>query len=209
MLRSLHVAGFKSLADVSLTLPRLTVLFGPNAAGKSNVLDAIQALSRIGTLRTVSDAIADPIRGYPIEAFAFPRGGLPELLGMDKAEFTLSADLVSGREGFRYRVGVAIEPGSGRLSITDEYLALLGSQGQPKGPRPSSASAMCFGSVARASLRIRGKKLSVSTTPSCRIQGWAASSTERWSGRVTSSSGGRSTTSIRASRCERRGRRRR
>ena len=32
----------------------MAVLFGPNAAGKSNLLDAIQALSRIGTERTLA-----------------------------------------------------------------------------------------------------------------------------------------------------------
>ena len=79
MLKSLHVEGFQSLANTRLSFPRLTVLFGPNAAGKSNLLDAVQALSRIGTLRTLSDALAEPIRGYPLEAFSFPGGGLPAL----------------------------------------------------------------------------------------------------------------------------------
>ena len=133
MLRSLHVKGFKSLADARLTLPRLTALFGPNAAGKSNVLDAVQALSRLGTLRTLSDALAEPIRGYPIEAFSFPRGGLPELLSMARAGFSLEADVTLGREAYRYRLAVEIEPGSGRLSTSDEYLAQLGARGDPKG----------------------------------------------------------------------------
>ena len=52
MLKRLAVRGFKSLQDVSVEFPRMAVLFGPNAAGKSNLLDAIQALSRIGTQRT-------------------------------------------------------------------------------------------------------------------------------------------------------------
>lgn len=41
MLTKLTVRNFKSLADVTVEFPRLTVLFGPNAAGKSNLLDAI------------------------------------------------------------------------------------------------------------------------------------------------------------------------
>src|SRR3972149_2956524 len=57
MLKSLTVRGFKSLKDVTVELPRMAVLFGPNAAGKSNLLDAIQALSRIGTQRTLADAL--------------------------------------------------------------------------------------------------------------------------------------------------------
>ena len=46
MLSRLVVKGFKSLADVEVFLPRLTVLFGPNAAGKSNLLEAVQAVSK-------------------------------------------------------------------------------------------------------------------------------------------------------------------
>ena len=133
MLKSLSVTGFKSLANVHIEFPRLTVLFGPNAAGKSNVLDAVQALSRIGTLRTLNDALAEPIRGYPIEAFAFSDGGLPQLLSSGRAQFALGADLSVGKEAYRYRIAVEIEPPSGRLRVVDEYLAQLNAKGEPKG----------------------------------------------------------------------------
>ena len=59
MLKRVHVKGYKSLADVEVTLETLTVLFGPNAAGKSNFLDALQLLTRLGTSRTLKDAF-DP-----------------------------------------------------------------------------------------------------------------------------------------------------
>ncbi len=133
MLKRLTVRGFKSLKDVTVEFPRMTVLFGPNAAGKSNLLDAIQALSRIGTQRTLADAIAEPIRGYPIEAFLFPAGGLAELLGSSSAQFSLEADLARGRDSYRYRVEVEIAPGSGSLTVADEYLSALGKDGSPKG----------------------------------------------------------------------------
>ena len=133
MLRHLRVSGFKSLGDVSVTFPRLTVLFGPNAAGKSNLLDAVQALSRIGTSRTMSDALSEPIRGYPIEAFAFPPGGLAALLSMKESPFKLEADLEIDKDRFRYRVEVAIQPESGSLSVTDEYLTAITAKGEPKG----------------------------------------------------------------------------
>ena len=94
MIQKLNVRGFKSLSNISVEFPRLTVLFGPNAAGKSNLLDAIQALSRIGTERTLLDALEGrTIRGYPIEAFALPVGGIPELLSKSTATFSISADL--------------------------------------------------------------------------------------------------------------------
>ena len=40
MLKRIHIKGYKSLRDVEIELPRLAVLFGPNASGKSNFLDA-------------------------------------------------------------------------------------------------------------------------------------------------------------------------
>jgi predicted ATPase len=133
VLEELRVEGFKSLGDVSISCPQLTVLFGPNAAGKSNLLESIEALSRIATLRTIPDALAHPIRGHPIEAFAFPGEGLPGLLSMGRATFTLEARIRINLDSYRYRIIVAIDPGSGSLSVDDEYLAKLARDGSPKG----------------------------------------------------------------------------
>lgn len=133
MLKRLTVRNFKSLTDVTVDFPRLAVLFGPNAAGKSNLLDAVQALSRIGTQRTLADALGEPIRGYPIESFSFPVGGLGGLLSAPSAEFMLGADLTRKRDSFRYRVNVEIVPGSGALAVSDEYLSSLAKDGSPKG----------------------------------------------------------------------------
>ena len=133
MLKRLAVRGFKSLQDVSVEFPRMAVLFGPNAAGKSNLLDAIQALSRIGTQRTLADALSEPIRGYPIEAFLFPSGGLADLLSALSARFSIEADLTREKDIYRYRVEVEIAPGSGTLAVADEYLSALGKDGSPKG----------------------------------------------------------------------------
>lgn len=129
------IKGFKSLEEVDVEFPRVAVLFGPNAAGKSNLLDAIQALSRIATSRTLSDALSEPIRGHPIEAFAFPAGGLPSLLSKESTSFSLETSLDIGKEHFlyHYRVTVGMQPGSGSLSVRDEYLAALGKKGEPKG----------------------------------------------------------------------------
>lgn len=133
MLTSLTVKGFKSLRDATVQLPRMAVLFGPNAAGKSNLLDAIQLLTRIGTERTLADALAAPIRGHPIEAFSFPQGGLPELLSAVSADLSIEADLSHKKNRIRYRIRVAIAPGSGALSVTDEYLTMVAKDGHPKG----------------------------------------------------------------------------
>jgi predicted ATPase len=136
MLEHLRVKGFKSLADLEVSFPRLTVLFGPNAAGKSNLLEAVQVLSRIGTSRTLSDALAGPIRGYPLEAFALPPGGLAALLRQQAAQFSLDALLHTGNDDYRYRIAVEIQPGSGSVTVQDEYLAALTKRGEPRG-KPS------------------------------------------------------------------------
>ncbi len=135
MLRKLTVRNFKSLVDVTVEFPRLAVLFGPNAAGKSNLLDAIATLSGIGNVRTLSDVLDRPlpVRGHAFEAFSFPAGGLPALVKQRNARFSLEADLAVGTERYRYRVEPSIELRSGRLSVADEYLALLGRTGNPKG----------------------------------------------------------------------------
>ena len=137
MLENLTVRNFKSLAGVSIDFPRLAVLYGPNAAGKSNLLDAIQTLSRLGTQRTLADALGGPVRGHAIEAFTFPDTGLPGLLSKSGAQFRLESRVVTARnETYRYRIEVRIRPDSGSLTVADEYLAQLGTGGEPRG-RPA------------------------------------------------------------------------
>ena len=135
MLDRLTVRNFKSLRDVTVELPRLAVLFGPNAAGKSNLLDAVQALSRMGNARTLYDALGGPlpVRGHSFEAFSFVPEGLPALLKKGSTRFVLEADLVTGKGNYRYRIEPEIDFRSGQLTVADEYLAQLGSTGQPKG----------------------------------------------------------------------------
>ena len=135
MLTKLTVRSFKSLDDVTVELPRLAVLFGPNAAGKSNLLDAIQALSWMGNARTLLDALGGPlpVRGFSFEAFSLPSEGLPALLRKQSARFTLEADLATENGKYRYRIEPEIDFKSGRLSVADEYLVKLGVAGKPRG----------------------------------------------------------------------------
>src|SRR3989304_199747 len=124
MLSRLTVKDFKSLRELTIGLPRMAGVFGPNAAGKSNLLDAIQALSRIGTERTLAEAL-EPIRGHPVEAFRFPSGGLAEMLTSSAERFSMEADLSRDKDAYRYRVGVEIAPATGALAVLDECLCAL------------------------------------------------------------------------------------
>ena len=139
MLQRLTVRNFKSFRHAAMEFPRLAVLFGPNAVGKSNLLDAIQALSRIGTQRTLADALGEPIRGYPFEMFKLPAGGFSELLTAPTAQFSLEADLAirngagARRNLYRYEITVEVSTGAGSLTNRGEYLAALTEKGGERG----------------------------------------------------------------------------
>ena len=93
MLKRIHIKGYKSLADVDVTLSPLTLLFGPNAAGKSNFLDALQLLSKMATARTLREAFDPPYRGKPLESFAIGPKGIQGLVEQEKLSFSIEADL--------------------------------------------------------------------------------------------------------------------
>ncbi len=93
MLRRIKIVGYKSIANLELELKDLCVLFGPNAAGKSNFLDALQLLGLITKSQTLHKAFEPSYRGTPLESFSFPENGLKGLLKKDTARFSLEADV--------------------------------------------------------------------------------------------------------------------
>ena len=93
MLKRVHVKGYKSLFDVEVHLKPLTLLFGPNAAGKSNFLDALQLLSGLATSRTLNEAFDPPYRGKPLESFTLGERGLVGLMERERLAFSIEADL--------------------------------------------------------------------------------------------------------------------
>jgi len=144
MLQRIHIRGFKSLRDATVDLAPLVVLFGANAAGKSNLLEALLLLSRLVGERTLSDAFAAGIRGYPLEAFSFPDGGLEQLLRGANPCLRLEAEMAmepSSRSKKKpdilsYQVAVGIDPLSGRLSVADERLEDLTANRKPRHRNP-------------------------------------------------------------------------
>ncbi len=92
MIQHVKIKGYKSLRNVNIGLEPLTVVIGPNAAGKSNFLDALALLSRMVTHDTLREAFADH-RGVPIEAFYYGEEGLEGLLAQKTASFTIEVDV--------------------------------------------------------------------------------------------------------------------
>ena len=93
MLTRVRIKGYKSFHDVEVRLSPLAVMFGPNAAGKSNLLDALQLLARLGTSRTVKEAFDPPCRGKPLESFTIGEGGTKGLIAQERLTFSIEADL--------------------------------------------------------------------------------------------------------------------
>jgi predicted ATPase len=152
LLSSFRIQGFKSLHDVQLDLAPLVVLVGPNATGKSNLLEGLLLLSRLVTEQTLAAALAPPLRGYPLEAFSVVEGGLEGLLQQKSAELTIEAVVKPARprsrvspspvsagqspsrsapSPFRYKVTLRIQPRIGNLEVADEYLARLTREAEP------------------------------------------------------------------------------
>jgi len=92
MIRRVKIQGYKSLKDIEIELQPLTVIIGPNAAGKSNLFDALGLLSRAVTSRNLTEAFKGH-RGAPLEAFYYGDQGLTGLLSQPAVEFTIEVDV--------------------------------------------------------------------------------------------------------------------
>ena len=92
MITRVVINGYKSLWDVDIELGALTLVIGPNASGKSNLLDALGLLSRMVTGGTITSAFQEH-RGNPLEAFFVPPGGLEELLSKSVLTFSLGVEV--------------------------------------------------------------------------------------------------------------------
>lgn len=67
MLTRLEIDGFKTFEGLDIQLTPFTVILGSNAAGKSNLFDAVRLLSSLAT-RDVAEAVKE-LRGEPLELF--------------------------------------------------------------------------------------------------------------------------------------------
>jgi predicted ATPase len=133
MLKSLAVKGFKSLVDTGpIEFAPVTVLFGPNGGGKSNVLDALSILGAVADADPLDHHLAFErvLRGRPIEQFTFGDAGLPGLIERDRVDLQIDATLVSEPmrratssstppAPWRYWLEIAYQPRTGRLAFRD------------------------------------------------------------------------------------------
>ncbi len=78
MIRKIRIKNYKSLKNVEINLGNLTVIIGPNAAGKSNLFDALNLLSRLITKKNLKEAF-EGHRGHPLEAVHYSSGTIADL----------------------------------------------------------------------------------------------------------------------------------
>lgn len=164
MIKRLKVIGYKSLKDTEVYFEPLSVILGPNAAGKSNLLDALNLLSRVVTSRNLKEAFENQ-RGLPLESFYYGEDGYEKLLKQDTAEIHFEIDvklspniverveklITEKRKGMdseekpkkrvterylRYVATIQILPKTGHLRLLDERLSALKKNGEEKARTP-------------------------------------------------------------------------
>ncbi|MCA1600470.1 MAG: AAA family ATPase, partial [Acidobacteria bacterium] len=94
MIRRAKISNYKSLKSAEVSFPNLTVIIGPNAAGKSNLLDALNLVARLVTSKNIKEAF-EGHRGLPLESVYYSKGSLAELLAEDthRMEFEIDVHL--------------------------------------------------------------------------------------------------------------------
>jgi predicted ATPase len=155
MIRRVRITNYKSLRNVEIELKPLTVFLGPNAAGKSNLFDAMGLFSRMATEKSLQAAFG-PHRGAPLEAFYYGDRGLEGLIAAKQVQFTMEMDVELSpsvmedvgrrvrqmREGLtrqarqavierhlRYTLTIEMMTDSGHLRVQNEQLTALNRDG--------------------------------------------------------------------------------
>jgi len=92
MIRRFKLTNYKSLKNIDVKLPNLVVIFGPNAAGKSNLFDALNLFSRIVTKKNLKEAFAEH-RGVPLEVVHYASGGISGLKDQEYHDISFVGDI--------------------------------------------------------------------------------------------------------------------
>jgi predicted ATPase len=119
MLTKLRLKNFKNFKDAELHLGGFTVLLGTNAAGKSNIRDAIRFLHGIGRGYTLAEIIGGKFIEGGILQWSGIRGGLNEIAFRKSHEFELEVSFLYldcgdlgkiNKKQAHYRILVGIDP---------------------------------------------------------------------------------------------------
>jgi predicted ATPase len=161
MLKRIKINNYKSFRSLDLNLRPLTVIFGPNASGKSNLLDAIHLLSRAVKARNLNEAFKSH-RGLPLESihYIYDEGGHEGISKKTNLRFSFEVDveisspviekveriIIEKRKGIdsipkkqiitekwlRYQLTIEILPTTGHLRVMDERLCAIKDNGEER-----------------------------------------------------------------------------
>src|SRR5450755_1937727 len=83
MIRTIEITNYKSVADLTVNLGRVTVLIGANGSGKSNILEAIALASAAAQNKLDNEFLIS--RGIRVAETRFMRSAFQELPPASKA----------------------------------------------------------------------------------------------------------------------------
>ncbi len=115
MIKSIRLQNWKSFREATLYFDPLTVLIGTNASGKSNALDAIDFLARMGQGKDLATCLRSESNG---DSF---RGGVDWVAtkGEDSFTITMMVSGVAENEDYEYSIEVSPSP---KPVVTSERL---------------------------------------------------------------------------------------
>lgn len=124
MLRAVRIINFRSIKEVSLTLPRFGAIIGKNGSGKSTLIYVVEIVKHLASGETVDSAI-DKVASFPNELFninsnassceiEFVIGSKEEKLYKFNLSLTLNSLFADKNSG------TLISIGGERLSLLDE-----------------------------------------------------------------------------------------
>ncbi|HVO91244.1 MAG TPA: AAA family ATPase [Terriglobales bacterium] len=121
MITQLHIENFKSLRELDLKFQPISVLVGPNMAGKSNILDV---------LRFLHDIVLGGRSNQGLSFALTQRGGVNEILWKGGKERTISLSLEAAgvplHPDVKYKYALRILAGAGnQATIQHESLTLI------------------------------------------------------------------------------------
>ena len=124
MLKQINLKNWKSFKEATLYIDPITILIGTNSSGKSNIIDALDFLSRIPEAKSLESALIGDSHTPGI------RGGLEWVVRKPETQFTLEA-VISGeykQEDEKvefdclYSITSEIEP---KIQLIHEFIKLL------------------------------------------------------------------------------------
>lgn len=121
MLSSLRLTNFKNFANESVRFGPFSVIVGENAAGKSNLRDAIRFLHGIGRNYSLAEIVGGKIGAGGQQEWEPIRGGTSELIRFGCKSFRLDLKMQSHEDTIEYGIEVGMDSSSpDNLSVIRE-----------------------------------------------------------------------------------------